>query len=225
MKLSLEELRTRLHGKSSIGQPIIFKRITPELAVSPRELASADLLLIDHTSSAPNRNPVADLLPLADANHELLKNAELFQEVLRRHNVIAGVCGSDPFRLPEKLLEQIQSLGFVGVQNTPSIGMIDGTFREHLENSHISYTQEVTMLTIAMKLGFLALGTVFSEPNAKQMIAAGIEALVIHPGAKALPARPTAEKGLLLEQCIRKACGSEASRLMLLHLPSVSTHQ
>ncbi|MBA4148142.1 MAG: phosphoenolpyruvate hydrolase family protein [Verrucomicrobia bacterium] len=186
MKLSPAALKTRLLRKSEAGEAIQFRRITCALATSPEDLASADLLLLDHTSASPGFHPAAELLPLDNANAKVLHNAELYRELIERYPVVAGLCGTDPFRIPSKLLHQIKELGFIGVQNWPSVGLIDGAFRAHLEHSHISYDQEVAMLNQAKELGLLVVGTGFSEQDAQKMSAIDVDVMVVHPGPGAL---------------------------------------
>lgn len=186
MKLSATAVQEQLLWKSQAGEGICFRRLTCELAKNTKELDTADLLLLDHTSGSRRFHPAAELLPLANANETLLENAELYRDVIGRYPTIAGVCGTDPFRISEKLLEQIKARGFIGVQNSPSIGLIDGKFRAHLEHSRISYDHEVAMLKLAKEMELLTVGTVFSEGDAQKMIAVGADILVVHPGPKGL---------------------------------------
>jgi predicted TIM-barrel enzyme len=124
----------------------------------------------------------AALLPLGDANALSLQSAK--ERVARAGStpVIAGVCATDPLRLMDKFLQELKAAGVAGVQNAPSVGLIDGAFRTSLEEAKLGYAKEVDLVRLAAKLDLLTLALVFTVEEARAMAGAGAEAVVIHPG-------------------------------------------
>jgi predicted TIM-barrel enzyme len=102
--------------------------------------------------------------------------------VVRRTPVLAGVCGTDPFRLMDRFLDQVADAGFAGVQNFPTVGLIDGLFRANLEETGMSYSQEVEMIGLAAERGLLTAPYVFDVESAEAMTRAGADVLVPHMG-------------------------------------------
>jgi predicted TIM-barrel enzyme len=177
-----------LRQKSEDGQPLRLGFATPQL--SPEAAAQYDLLLLYHANRFPNSSLLNGLFPFEDANAVVLEQGKALAPLIEEFPVVAGVCGTDPFRLLDKFLEQIKKAGFVGVQNFPTLGMMDGSFRAHLENSQIGYGKEVEMIRQASALGLLTTALVFNFEEAEQMSNAGADVLVFHPGAKAFRKEP-----------------------------------
>lgn len=176
--MTRNEILTQLREKLSRSQPIRAGLV--EQRSSKLFLASdLDLGVLYHTAQFPGLNPIGGLLPFADANKVILDLAQ--SGLPEQRPIVAGVCGTDPFRLMEKFLDEIEAAGFCGVQNFPSIGAIDGDFRAHLENSKIGYAKELELIAIAHERGFLTMPLVFTEDDAIQMAHAGADILVIHP--------------------------------------------
>lgn len=149
----------------------------------------ATLLL--HYAGARFDTPLAAVLPLVDANGEVLATAA---EALRRAGalpLLAGVCATDPSRIPERLLDEVSRAGFAGVMNAPSVGLFDGVFRSNLESTGLGYGREVEVVGLAAKRGLAALGLAFTPDEARRMAEAGAHAVVVHPGPGAVldPAR------------------------------------
>jgi predicted TIM-barrel enzyme len=96
--------------------------------------------------------------------------------------VLAGVCATDPFRLMDVFLDEVKRVGFAGVQNFPTVGLIDGVFRQNLEETGMSYRQEVEMVALARAKGLLTTPYVFSEADAVAMARAGADIIVVHLG-------------------------------------------
>jgi len=140
-----------------------------------------DVTTLLHTSRFASDRSLSGLMPFGDANALVM---EMARESLisPAGPVLAGVCGTDPFRLMGKYLEQVKETGFAGVINFPSIGLIDGQFRKHLEDSQIGYQKEVEMIRLAHDLGLFAAAIVFNEEEAQQMITNGADLLVLHLG-------------------------------------------
>src|SRR5262245_55135217 len=124
----------------------------------------------------------AALLPLGDANALSLQSAKGRVPNAGATPVIAGVCATDPLRLMDKFLQEMKSAGVAGIQNAPSVGMIDGGFRTSLEEGKLGYAQEVELVRLAGKLDLLTAALVFTAEDARAMAEAGADAVVIHPG-------------------------------------------
>jgi predicted TIM-barrel enzyme len=121
-------------------------------------------------------------MPYGDANAIVLEMAAEVLPVVRQTPVLAGVCGTDPFRLMDRFLRQVEDAGFAGVQNFPTVGLIDGVFRANLEETGMSYAQEVEMIGLAAERGLLTAPYVFDVASAEAMTRAGADVLVPHMG-------------------------------------------
>jgi len=125
---------------------------------------------------------IAGLLPLGDANGLSLQSAKERVPRAGATPVIAGVCATDPLRLMDKFLQEMKGAGVAGVQNAPSVGLIDGGFRTNLEEAKLGYAREVDLVRQADRLDLLTVMLVFTADDARAMAAAGADAVVIHPG-------------------------------------------
>jgi predicted TIM-barrel enzyme len=128
------------------------------------------------------RGSLAGLLPYGDANAIVQDMAKEVLPVVRDTPVLAGVCGTDPFRIIPVLLRELKAMGFDGIQNFPTVGLIDGVFRANLEETGMSYDLEVEMVREARKLDLLTCPYVFDAASAKAMAKAGADVLVAHLG-------------------------------------------
>lgn len=128
------------------------------------------------------RGSLAGLMPYGDANAIVLEMAAEILPLVRHTPVLAGVCGTDPFRRMGNLLEEIEKVGFVGVQNFPTVGLIDGVFRANLEETGMGYELEVEMIRQASDRGLLSAPYAFDVPSAEAMTRAGAHILVAHMG-------------------------------------------
>ncbi len=148
------------------------------------ERGGADLLIIYNSGRyrMAGRGSLAGLLPYGDANAIVVEMAAEVLPVVKDIPVLAGVCGTDPFRLMPIFLQQLKDMGFDGVQNFPTVGLIDGTFRENLEETGMGYDLEVEMIRTAHHLDMLTCPYVFSEDDAIKMVDAGADVLVAHMG-------------------------------------------
>ncbi|WP_179223713.1 phosphoenolpyruvate hydrolase family protein [Paenibacillus tyrfis] len=144
---------------------------------------------------------LAGLMPYGDANSIVLEMASEVLPVVKKTPVIAGVCGTDPMRVMSRFLKQIKDEGFVGVQNFPTVGLIDGNFRMNLEETNMGYDKEVEMIRLAHEADLLTTPYVFSEQDAVKMTNAGADILVIHLG---LTTSGTigAQTAKTLDQCV-----------------------
>jgi predicted TIM-barrel enzyme len=146
------------------------------------------------------RGSLAGLMPYGDANAIVLDMAKEVLPVVKQTPVLAGVCGTDPFRDMDVLLDEIARIGFSGVQNFPTVGLIDGTFRANLEETGMSYALEVEMIARARAKDLLTTPYVFNERDAAEMARAGADIIVCHMGLTTGGAIG-AETSLKLDQC------------------------
>lgn len=128
------------------------------------------------------RGSLSGMMPYGDANQIVLDMAREVLPVARKTPVLAGVCGTDPFRIMEYFLRDIKSAGFSGVQNFPTVGLIDGLFRQNLEETDMGYDKEVEMIRIARQMDLLTCPYIFNEREAEEMTRAGADVLIPHMG-------------------------------------------
>ena len=148
------------------------------------ERGGVDLVIIYNSGRfrMAGRGSLAGLLPYGDANGIVVDMAREVLPVVRDIPVLAGVCGTDPFRLMPVFLRELKASGFDGVQNFPTVGLIDGVFRQNLEETGMSYDLEVEMIREARAIGLLTCPYVFDAESARQMARAGADLLVAHLG-------------------------------------------
>jgi predicted TIM-barrel enzyme len=154
------------------------------LSAKLAEAGGADLIIIYNSGRyrMAGRGSLAGLMPYGDANAIVMEMAHEVLPVVRETPVLAGVCGTDPFRLMDVFLREVQAAGFAGVQNFPTVGLIDGTFRANLEETGMGYGLEVEMIRSAAELGLLTAPYVFDPDQAVGMARAGADVLVAHMG-------------------------------------------
>lgn len=147
------------------------------------------------------RGSLAGLMPYGNANDVVVSMGSEILSLNLSAPVIAGVCASDPFRHMPRFLHELKSLGFAGVQNFPTVGLIDGTFRANLEETGMGYACEVEMVRAAHEIGLLTTPYVFNAEEAKAMAQAGADVVVAHMG---LTTSGTigAQTGRSLENCV-----------------------
>jgi predicted TIM-barrel enzyme len=173
------------------------------------EAGGADLIVIYNSGRfrMAGHGSLSGLMPYGDANAIVLEMGREVLPVVRAVPVLAGVCGTDPFRLMPVFLDEIRRLGFAGVQNFPTVGLIDGVFRQNLEETGMSYAKEVDMIREAHARDLLTTPYVFNEADALAMTDAGADILVAHMGLTT--------KGLIGAQTTKTldACVSEIQRI------------
>ena len=128
------------------------------------------------------RGSLSGMMPYGDANQVVMDMAREVLPVVRQTPVLAGVCGTDPFRIMKQFLQEVQRVGFSGVQNFPTVGLIDGTFRQGLEETDMGFELEVEMIREARALGLLTCPYVFTPDEARAMAQAGADVLIPHMG-------------------------------------------
>ena len=178
------EALTRLRRQVKHNTPIIGAGAGTGISARFAEKGGVDLIIIYNSGRyrMAGRGSLAGLLPYGDANAIVTEMASEVLPVVQDTPVLAGVCGTDPFRLMPSFLRQLRDMGFDGVQNFPTVGLIDGVFRQNLEETGMSYDQEVAMIELARELDLLTCPYVFTPEEAVKMAQAGADVLVPHMG-------------------------------------------
>lgn len=181
---SRKKLMENFRAMRDRGEPIIGGGAGTGLSAKCEEAGGIDLIVIYNSGRyrMAGRGSLAGLMPYGDANGVVMEMAGEVLPVVKDTPVLAGVCASDPFRLMDKFLDQIKLTGFAGVQNFPTVGLIDGTFRANLEETGMSYQLEVDMIGLAANKGLLTTPYVFNEEDATAMAQAGADIIVAHLG-------------------------------------------
>jgi predicted TIM-barrel enzyme len=182
--LSREQCLARLRETVRQGVPILGVGAGTGISAKFAEAGGADLIIIYNSGRyrMAGRGSLAGLLPYGDANQIVVDMAAEVLPVVKQTPVMAGVCGTDPFRQMDVFLPQLHALGFAGVQNFPTVGLFDGTFRQNLEETNMGYGLEVEMIRVARKLEMLTCPYVFTAEEARLMAEAGADVLVAHMG-------------------------------------------
>ena len=178
------ELLKKFHEMAARGEPIVGGGAGTGLSAKCEEAGGVDLIVIYNSGRyrMAGRGSLAGLMPYGDANAIVLEMAGEVLPVVTRTPVLAGVNGTDPFRNMDLFLNQLKMLGFSGVQNFPTVGLIDGTFRTNLEETGMSYALEIDMIARAREMDMLTTPYVFSEAEAAAMAIAGADIIVCHLG-------------------------------------------
>jgi predicted TIM-barrel enzyme len=182
--LSREDILARLRAEVAAGRPIVGAGAGTGISAESAEAGGADLLVIYNSGRfrMAGRGSLAGMMPYGDANAIVMEMAAEVLPVARRAPVLAGVCGTDPFRRMPLFLRQVRDAGFAGVQNFPTVGLIDGTLRQGLEETGMGYGLEVDMIGEARAQGLLTCPYVFTPEEARAMAEAGADLLVPHVG-------------------------------------------
>lgn len=182
--INKEDALQRLHGEVKEGRPIVGAGAGTGLSAKCAEAGGTDLIIIYNSGRyrMAGRGSLAGLLPYGDANAIVVEMAAEVLPVVQDTPVLAGVCGTDPFRLMPVFLKQLKEMGFTGVQNFPTVGLMDGNFRANLEETGMGFDKEVEMIREANQLGLLTAPYVFDEEQARKMAEAGADVLVPHVG-------------------------------------------
>ena len=178
------EARERLRATLAAGEVIIGAGAGTGLSAKCAEAGGADLIIIYNSGRyrMAGRGSLAGMMPYGDANAIVVEMASEVLPIVEDTPVLAGVCGTDPFRLMPVFLAELERIGFTGVQNFPTVGLIDGTFRQGLEETGMGYGLEVEMIRRAHELGLLTCPYVFDPEQARAMTEAGADVLVPHMG-------------------------------------------
>lgn len=184
MAFTREEALSKLRKTVAEGRPIIGAGAGTGISAKFAEKGGVDLIIIYNSGRyrMAGRGSLAGLMPYGDANGIVVEMASEVLPVVKDTPVLAGICGTDPFRLMPVFIKQLKEIGFSGVQNFPTVGLIDGVFRQNLEETGMGYDLEIEGIRIAHENDMLTCPYVFSEEDAVKMAEAGADVLVAHMG-------------------------------------------
>jgi predicted TIM-barrel enzyme len=181
---SRDEILGRLRAKVAAGQPIVGGGAGTGISAKMSEAGGIDLLVIYNSGRfrMAGRGSLSGLLPYGDANAIVMEMAREVLPVVEHTPVLAGVCGTDPFRVMRLFLRDVDAAGFSGVQNFPTVGLFDGKMRQNLEETGMGFGLEVDMIRTAHELGLLTTPYCFNPDEAAAMAGAGADILIPHMG-------------------------------------------
>jgi predicted TIM-barrel enzyme len=181
---SRDSILARLRAKVAAGHPIVGGGAGTGISAKMSEAGGIDLLVIYNSGRfrMAGRGSLSGMMPYGDANAIVLEMAREVIPVVEKTPVLAGVCGTDPFRLMKLFLKEIDAAGFSGVQNFPTVGLIDGSFRQGLEETGMGLGLEVDLIRTAHEMGLLTTPYCFSDDDASAMAKAGADILIPHMG-------------------------------------------
>lgn len=203
MRISRSDILSRLHAKIADGKPIIGGGAGTGLSARCEEAGGIDLIVIYNSGRyrMAGRGSLAGLLAYGNANEIVVDMAREVLPVVKNTPVLAGVNGTDPFMMREAFLDELIALGFSGIQNFPTVGLIDGTFRANLEETGMGYALEVDLIRAAREKDLLTTPYAFNADEAHAMSAAGADIVVAHMGLTT-GGDIGAETALTLDQCV-----------------------
>ncbi len=183
-RIARSDILVRFNAMKARGEPIIGAGAGTGISAKGEEKGGADLIVIYNSGRyrMAGRGSLAGLMPYGDANGVVVDMAREVLPVVKHTPVLAGVCATDPFRQMDLFLDEIARLGFSGVQNFPTVGLIDGRFRANLEETDMGYAREVEMIALARARDLLTTPYVFDASEAAAMARAGADIVVCHFG-------------------------------------------
>ena len=181
---SRESILERLRAKLAAGRPIIGGGAGTGISAKMSEAGGVDLLVIYNSGRfrMAGRGSLSGMMPYGDANAIVMEMAREVLPVVSRTPVLAGVCGTDPFRIMKLFLKQVDEAGFSGVQNFPTVGLYDGTFRQGLEETGMGYGLEVDLIRQAREMNLLTTPYCFNPEESTAMAQAGADIIIAHMG-------------------------------------------
>jgi predicted TIM-barrel enzyme len=198
-----ESILSRFRQKISRRLPIVGGGAGTGLSAKCEEAAGIDLIVIYNSGRyrMAGRGSLAGLMPYGNANEIVKQMAHEVLTAVKHTPVLAGVCGTDPFMLRDSFLRELQDMGFAGIQNFPTVGLIDGTFRANLEETGMGFALEVECIAAAHSLNMLTTPYAFDPEQAQALTAAGADIIVAHMG---LTTSGTigAQTALTLAECV-----------------------
>ncbi len=179
-----KEILDRFRSKRRAGLPIVGGGAGTGLSAKCEEEAGIDLIVIYNSGRfrMAGRGSLAGLMPYGNANDIVIELGHEVLPVVKHTPVLAGVCGTDPFMIREVLLKRLKDMGFAGIQNFPTVGLIDGVFRVNLEETGMGFGLEVELIAHARRLDMLTTPYAFDPEQAKNLVQAGADILVAHMG-------------------------------------------
>jgi predicted TIM-barrel enzyme len=184
MAFSRLQVLDRLRRQVEQGRPVIGGGAGTGISAKFEEAGGIDLIVLYNSGRyrMAGRGSLAGLMPYGDANAVVMEMAAEVLTVVRDTPVLAGVCASDPFRSIDRFLGQLRDVGFSGVQNFPTVGLIDGNFRANLEETGMGYDKEVDMVRTARRMDLFTSPYIFNPDEARRMTDAGADVVVAHMG-------------------------------------------
>jgi predicted TIM-barrel enzyme len=182
--MSKTDVINRLRQQVELGQPIVGAGAGTGISAKCEEAGGADLIIIYNSGRfrMAGRGSIAGLMPYGDANQIVMDMAADVLPVVKHTPVLAGVCGTDPFRAMPRFLRQLKEMGFSGVQNFPTVGLFEGRIRANMEETGMGYDKEVEMIRLAGELDLITTPYVFNADEARAMAAAKADIIVAHVG-------------------------------------------
>jgi len=179
-----EEALARFHAEIEAGKPIVGCGAGTGISAKCAETGGADIIIIYNSGRfrMGGRGSLSGLMPYGDANAIVVDMAREVLPVVKNTPVLAGVCGTDPFRVIPRFIEELKRTGFSGVQNFPTVGLIDGVFRQNLEETGMGFGLEVDTIAEARRQDLLTCPYVFDETQSADMAKAGSDFVVAHMG-------------------------------------------
>jgi len=205
MAISRQDILAHLRKRVSDGVPIIGAGAGAGISAKSAEMGGIDLIIIYNSGKfrMAGRGSVAGMLPYGDANQIVVEMGNEVLPVVKHTPVLAGVCGTDPFRMMPNFLRQIKEMGFSGVQNYPTVGYFEGAARRDMEETGFGYGLEVDMIRQARELDLFTSPYVYNPSEAVQMAEAGADMLVAHMGLTT-KGSIGASVSMPLDECIEK---------------------
>ncbi len=184
MTINRDEALSRMRERFEKKIQIVGGGAGTGISAKFEEAGGIDLIIIYNSGRfrMAGRGSLAGLMPYGDANGIVIEMASEVLTVVQDTPVLAGVCASDPFRLIDKFLDEVKSVGFSGIQNFPTVGLIDGQFRANLEETGMGYDKEVELIRLARQKNLLTTPYAFNTSEAEKMAAAGADVIVAHMG-------------------------------------------
>ena len=182
--ISRDESLTRLRARVAERRPIIGAGAGTGISAKCAEQGGVDIIIIYNSGRyrMAGRGSLAGMLPYGDANAVMMDMAGDVLPIVKHTPVLAGVCGTDPFRLMPVFLREVKAKGFDGVQNFPTVGLFEGRFRQNLEETGMGFGLEVEMIRLAHEMDLLTCPYVFNPDEAVAMTRVGADVLVPHVG-------------------------------------------
>ncbi|KJZ80026.1 Putative protein y4oV [Hirsutella minnesotensis 3608] len=198
-----QQILANLRAQIALGKPIIGAGAGTGLSAKSIEAGDGDLIIVYNSGRfrMAGRGSLCGMMPYGNANDVVVEMASEVLPVVKHTPVLAGVCGTDPFKDIPNFLRTLRDMGFAGIQNFPTVGLIDGQFRANLEETGMSYDLEVDMVRTARSMDLLTTPYVFTVEESRKMASAGADIIVAHMG---LTTNGTigAKSGKTLDECV-----------------------
>jgi predicted TIM-barrel enzyme len=205
MTIGRQELLTRFRNKIASGLPIIGGGAGTGISAKCEEAGGIDLIVVYNSGRfrMAGRGSLAGLMPFGNANEIVREMAKEVVTAVKHTPVLAGVCAVDPFMLRDQFLQELRQLGYSGIQNFPTVGLIDGTFRVNLEETGMSYALEIDCIAAAHQMDLLTTPYVFDVEQTEAMTKVGADIIVAHMGLTT-SGSIGAETALTLDDCVQR---------------------